>query len=675
MSKINRPALTRLLIDVGLWASGLGLALWLLYSGALQAFGLIAAQADLYPDFRHSVVVVEGQLGGATTTVAVQGDRAYVGVGPRLLILDVSAPASPTVVGQTAPLAGITVDLVVSGDLVYRAERSVLQIIDVSDPLSPTVVGHYEPPGYFNYLYGVKVVGPYAYVAAGSAGLRILDVSNPVAPIEIGVYDPWDSGSAQDVEIVGDLAYLADWTHGTRIINIADPTAPFLVGAYMTPIYALRISVVGKYAYVVEQHIGVRILDVSDPASPVSAGFYDPPGLAVDVFAMEDRLWVSEYSNGLRLIDVSDPATPTELGSVPLPSGHRLTVEGPYVYAATFGHGLRIVEATIPTAPQEVGAYQVLGDTYQVEGQGDYAYVTDRSGMSIFNVQQPISLTRVGFYDTSIASASLVMTGSLLHMSAPARSSPPYYVGMDIIEVDDPGSLVEVGHYSFPSMMTSMAIAGDFVYLTSFYSLMAIDITDPMVPITAAVFSHPDVQNLSALAVDGPYAYVGTGRPTHPTSFNDLSILDIRDPYSPTLVGFSRSSFARVVTAIAVAGNYAYLARCTDGLEIYDVGDPLSPTLTSRYYPVSDLGYPCLTDVVAVDGYVYAIAKTNTHYTLQIIDVHNPHDPFAAGFKLLPSEGGDLVVVGKRVFLADGNGGLYVLRFIPSQMYFPAMQR
>ena len=45
-----------------------------------------------------------GQISGATYAVAVAGDYAYAGIGPRLAILDVADPSHPVLVGQTAPL-------------------------------------------------------------------------------------------------------------------------------------------------------------------------------------------------------------------------------------------------------------------------------------------------------------------------------------------------------------------------------------------------------------------------------------------------------------------------------------------------------------------------------------------------------------------------------------------
>ena len=39
------------------------------------------------------------QVGGTVKAVAVQGSNGYVGAGPRMVVLDVSDPSSPLLVG------------------------------------------------------------------------------------------------------------------------------------------------------------------------------------------------------------------------------------------------------------------------------------------------------------------------------------------------------------------------------------------------------------------------------------------------------------------------------------------------------------------------------------------------------------------------------------------------
>ncbi|HOU23176.1 MAG TPA: hypothetical protein PLN42_02890, partial [Anaerolineae bacterium] len=61
----------------------------------------LAAVEGLLPASDSKNVLLVGQLGGATQAVALRGDRAYAGVGPRLAILDVSTPTAPVLLGRS----------------------------------------------------------------------------------------------------------------------------------------------------------------------------------------------------------------------------------------------------------------------------------------------------------------------------------------------------------------------------------------------------------------------------------------------------------------------------------------------------------------------------------------------------------------------------------------------
>ncbi len=88
-------------------------------------------------------LVGEVRVGG-TNAVAVDGDTAYVGVGPRLVILDFG-----------------------SGQLVHLGATEV----------------------FTNAVSDVAVIGSTAFVAVGPAGLHLVDVSRPDKPVEVGVFD------------------------------------------------------------------------------------------------------------------------------------------------------------------------------------------------------------------------------------------------------------------------------------------------------------------------------------------------------------------------------------------------------------------------------------------------------------------------------------------------------
>jgi len=87
--------------------------------GGLEAPGP-AALPGAAPNAQNVELV--GQIGGACLAVAVQGNMAYVGLGPRLAALDVSSPASPTLLGQSVVLPGVMEGVVVAGSQAYVAD-------------------------------------------------------------------------------------------------------------------------------------------------------------------------------------------------------------------------------------------------------------------------------------------------------------------------------------------------------------------------------------------------------------------------------------------------------------------------------------------------------------------------------------------------------------------------
>ncbi len=264
-------------------------------------------------------VELVGQIGGAAMAVAVQGNFAYVGVGPRLVILDISDPTSPAIVGQT------------------------------------NVFPH--------YAVGVDVVGSYAYVANGYSGLRIVDVSDSATPTEVGYYDTW---YVSGVAVTGSFAYVADGD--LRIVDISDPAAPTEVGFYSTPSTARDITVVENYVYIADGFSGLRIVDVSSPTSPTEVGSYDTPGHAFDVTLVGSYAYIADGSDGgLVIVNVSDPADPTKVGSYDTPgSAHGLAVTGNHAYIADGLSGVRVVDVINPAAPSEVSFYDTQESTRSV---------------------------------------------------------------------------------------------------------------------------------------------------------------------------------------------------------------------------------------------------------------------------------------------------------------------
>jgi hypothetical protein len=88
-----------------------------------------------------------GQVGGTARGLDVPGGFAYIGVGPRVVVLDIADPASLVQVGQTEPFHGLVQRLVSAGRYLIAATRDAgVRIIDVADPRSPREVAAFDTP-------------------------------------------------------------------------------------------------------------------------------------------------------------------------------------------------------------------------------------------------------------------------------------------------------------------------------------------------------------------------------------------------------------------------------------------------------------------------------------------------------------------------------------------------
>ncbi len=115
---------------------------------------------------------------GPAVAIAVAGNYAFLGAGSWIIVLDVSNPAAPTMIGRY-PLQSAVADGVVVGSYAYAVAHVGLYVLDVSYPANPTARGYRQLPG---DAQGVVVDGNYAYVALGAGGLRILKRLEPRVP-------------------------------------------------------------------------------------------------------------------------------------------------------------------------------------------------------------------------------------------------------------------------------------------------------------------------------------------------------------------------------------------------------------------------------------------------------------------------------------------------------------
>ncbi len=146
-----------------------------------------------------------------------------------MIVLPVAAQDCPQLLGRWP--YGTARAVAVSGSLAFVGSGTTLLVLDVSAPSSPQLLGSVTLP---ELVDGIAAAGSHAYVANGTSGLRVIDVSNPAAPVEVGVSDVTEEG-AMDVAVAGSHAYVAYGSLGLRVIDVSEPSLPVVVGAIDTP--------------------------------------------------------------------------------------------------------------------------------------------------------------------------------------------------------------------------------------------------------------------------------------------------------------------------------------------------------------------------------------------------------------------------------------------------------
>jgi hypothetical protein len=198
-----------------------------------------------------------GQLTGAVN-LAIAGQHAYMLADRGLVVVDISTPLTPKVVGEVAaPAIRRPKAIAVQFRYAFVVDEDGLKVVDITFPDRPRLVEKASVP--IPQASGLYVARTYAYVAAGSQGLVIVDVERPEAP---RIDQTFNAGGvmndARDVKIAMTNAsvfgYVADGKNGLRVLEMVSANAtpgafgfsprptPKLIATFHTHEPALAIS-------------------------------------------------------------------------------------------------------------------------------------------------------------------------------------------------------------------------------------------------------------------------------------------------------------------------------------------------------------------------------------------------------------------------------------------------
>lgn len=611
---------------------------------------------------QSSPLTVVGQIGGVTDAVAVAPPHAFIGVGPRVVVLDVRDPTRPVAIAESPVLPGIVVDVGLYDHHVIAHLRSPrlgpgrLAVIDIAKPELPLWIATVAVA----YNHRLTVAGSRAYLAGAGSGLQVVDLTDPRAP-RVLTPDPALVGS--EIAVAGDVGVLGG--ADLRVLDLADPSAPTIAGS-LPGVAARAVAVAGGRAYLVGRDL--TIIDIGDPARPrrLATADFGLPRDAADVAVAGDTVYVglSRYDidyapDGLGrvlVVDAADPARPRNRGLAAVPDDlSGLAVAGDMAYVATGYAGLRVVDVSDPDAPRSVGQHTSLPAASSVVRTGDHVVVAEgqswaASGsgtLSTWSVREPARPRAVGRIQSGarMSHAPLVASGSLVVAGAGD--------GFSVVDAADPAAPRTLVTVPLDDYLPGMAVNGGLLYLANKLTLRVWDLSAPGAPREVGALR----QNAVAIDVapDGDRAYVAicggcfTARPGP----DRLQVLDVRDPSRPVLLGSVDYTIDNAfwTSVVALGGRRALVG----GKWLVDARDPTRPRLEGVLRPVE------LDTKMLVHGdRLFTLSGT----CLRLFDVSNPAHPVARGSVAVPDYGGKAVLAAAadHVFAAAGSAGLYVAR-------------
>ena len=629
-----------------------------------------------HPPGRTDLVRIAGRRVYLATSVHAGGGCEQEGWRGNLVILDVSDPTSPKLLGSYQTGDSIT-SFCVDGDRVFLQDGHQFHIVDIANPARPVAlhVGSPRDAGAGSVLWA-----GHQQVYAGADNWIVMDVSQPGSPTLVSNV-PYVEGGAEvrGIQVVSNRVYAVEGafrdqntpSRGRLSIYEAEAGAvPHLLGKLDLANVALNARVAGNYAYVATAQDGVAIIDVSNPSLPVRVGTWDTAGVAVQVEIEGDHAFVADYHGGLQVFDIRNPSQLAQVASFDtgltsrevLVSGGKACVLSsnthPSAYPSESRSRLEIVDISNPTQPallasreapwndlidmlpglgfDRSGAGQHVADGYAYSGVG-------WEGFDVNDVHNPTNAVKVGGYDTRGEVHDLWVTN---HYAYVAEG----WEGLEVFDVSQPAQPFPIGRVHTRAQARGVQVSGNYVYVAEGGGGLAIFSLAPG-PVTII----DDPGSLGAATGEAATLIVRAyGRGTLSYQWYLGESGDVSRP----IAGANSTTY----TTPALTEASAYWVRVSGAGGVSDsrtawihLVPPVSVELLSLWP-----GYPRgpATDV-QVDGNLAYIAAGNAG--LVIYDFSDPAAPRRLGGYDTKEWASGIALSGNLVFLACGAEGVHIV--------------
>ncbi len=595
---------------------------------------------------------VVDQLGGRINTVTVQDDIAYVGVGPRLWLLDVSQPETPVEVGQSDILPGLIQYIAVLNDTAYvlTDDESGFWIVDVSQPHQPQLVDFFETdvPIYF-----LREWNGHLYVApsARTEDKLIFRVDDPLQPIQIGElpYNYYPLANDEYVATTKDrdeshiTVLVADATDLNNLIPVTEITAnlnSYFIGTDQDQYYFLGIDSMPTIWVMPKQDSTNTPTMLDIELSPFFQGIHIEDQI---IYVQENFGDAGSYGSNIEAFDVS-ANTARPLGRLSAGNeSYGLFVDNGIIYVAT-GESLIIAGVSEERGLRKLSEWRSIGTVGWISTNNDKLFALNSWDDHIFqfgldstppmHLRYEHKLDQMRIDEVALAGDVMFTAGWFEGIHRYQTDTTPW---QQTAVFDSPNRIETV---------SGMIIQGNHLYAITDGVLTVLDISDPLQLPQVGKFEQL-ATSYSSLTVDDEQLFIWARfRNGH-----GFQVISIANPTMPEEIGVWQDPLQAQVNDLVVRDNLVYLLT-PSLLRIIDVTDVANMTVIATL-PIAGgaTNLTLLDDKLLLGG-----------ERIRLVDISNPTQPHLIGELATPGDALDAVEYNGLIYVADGAGGLLVLR-------------
>ena len=256
--------------------------------------------------------------------------------------------------------------------------------------------------------------------------------------------------------------------------------------------------------------------------------------------------------------------TPTALSFVAIPGfANEVAVNGDYAFVAAGASGLQVVNVSDRNNPSVVAALALAGNANDVKLIGTLAYVASgTAGLQVVDVSVPTAPVLLGTFGTAGNALTVTVRGTLAYI---ANGST-----LILADITNPASISQVGSITVNGSLYGTAVDTTrnlLVAAAGTSGIFVIDVSHPTAPVLLGTVNTGDAR---AVAIKGNYAFVAD-------YVNSTTSVDITNPAAPVVLSnITDPNLGGFLQDIALSNTFALAAdvKFVNGIPITDISHP-----------------------------------------------------------------------------------------------------